>query len=128
MAGLLDCPESEDRLRKRPVLREAINQIVGAPRASEMKPASVQAYTKKLNKLKRRNEATIAERLMSFLRKHERIVAGGEDDENTPFSEADMDISVEIQPGMEKDPRGQVLREFELDHLEYNISQDFTKD
>jgi hypothetical protein len=65
---------------------------------------------------------------MPFLRKHERTVAGGEDDGNTPVSELDMDMNVEIQPGMESDARRQVLREFELDHLEYNISQDFTKD
>lgn len=114
LVGLLDCAAGKVRLDQRPSLRDAVQQIVGGSRASCMKPESVQAFSKTLSKLQRRNEPTIAERLMPFLVKRDRTVpADEEDDEGS------------ILPGKEADRS--TLRSFELDHLDWSIDKDFAR-
>ena len=111
LIGLLDCAAGKVRLDQRPSLRDTVQQIVGGSRASCMKPESAQAFSKTLSRLQRRNEPTIAERLMPFLVKRERTVPADREDEGS------------ILPG--KDADRSILRSFEFDHLDWSIDKDF---
>ncbi|KFY24835.1 hypothetical protein V491_01999 [Pseudogymnoascus sp. VKM F-3775] len=114
LVGLLDCAAGKVRLDQRPSLRDTVQQIVGGSRASCMKPESAQAFSKTLSKVQRRNEPTIAERMMPFLVKRERTVpADEEDDEGSILSGKEIDRST--------------LRSFELDHLDWSIDKDFVR-
>ncbi|KAF4625756.1 hypothetical protein G7Y89_g12408 [Cudoniella acicularis] len=114
LIGLLDSAAGKDRLAQKNLLRGAVQQIVGGERASVMKPQSAQAFTKTLSKMQRRNEPTIAGRLMPFLVKRDRTVTASlGDDESVLLSGEEADRPT--------------LKSFELDHLDWSIDKDFAR-
>jgi hypothetical protein len=116
LIGLLDCDSGRVALEQRPLFHDMIKQILGGQRASSIKPGSSHAFRETLVKMRKRNEATVAERLMPFLVKKERTVSMQPiEDESEP----------DLVSGKEIDSA--TRRAFELDHLDWSIDKDFTR-
>jgi hypothetical protein len=90
-AGLIE-------LNRRPLFKCAVKGIVDGERSSVMKPQSVKRFQKHLDKMKQRNENTLAARLMPYLVRGDRLVSGRE---------------------------ANARRSFEDDYLDWNINADF---
>ncbi len=106
LVGLVDPDVGNDRLDERTTLQEAVQEIVSGSSSSSLKKESARASRKTLAELKMRNETTIAERLMPFL--------------------VTKDTYQQDEASLED--RRTTLRSFELDHLDWNINKEFTRD
>jgi hypothetical protein len=115
LIGLLDCDAGRAALELRPIFYDSIKKILGGERASSIKPGSSQAFRETLAKIRKRNEATVAERLMPFLIKKDRTVPKDIDDASEPCFVSGQEIDKETR------------RSFELDHLDWSIDKDFAR-
>ncbi|KAG4433947.1 hypothetical protein IFR05_010560 [Cadophora sp. M221] len=121
-----------------------IKQILGGQRVSSMKPGSLHAFRETLGKMRKRNEATVAERLIAF--SHQK----GTDGVNAAYPLSCQNLSQgtcryaqkgaryrEPYRGIEDEPEPDLVsgkeidsatrRAFELDHLDWSIDKDFSR-